>query len=458
MISLKTQLYPHQVAAVEKLKRVKVGALYMEQGTGKTRTALELIKLRLDAGKINSVIWLCPCSVKQNLKNDIVYHCGEYPDIIAICGIETLSTSVKWISKIRGMSDEKTYLIIDESTLVKNHKALRTQHITAIAERCKYKLILNGTPITKFEADLYAQWYMLDSRILGYKSFYSFAANHIEYGPDVPDKIVKCLNTEYLTKKISPFTYQVLKKDCLRLPYKSYYTRHCMMTGKQEINYSDVFDALMNDVDEMQPFTVYKLFNYLQEVISGRYVHFKKSGIYMTNLFNSPEENPRIRALLDLLKELEGQKVIIFCKYTSEISDICSILGDKAVRFDGSISLKRRVENVEKFRGDAQYFVANKVCAGYGLNLQFCSKVIFYSNDWSFATRSQAEDRVHRIGQEHGVDVFDICTINTLDVRILKCLDKKECLVDRFKKDIEKIKTKQDLKKWVNLKEGSDAV
>ena len=72
MISLKTQLYPHQVAAVEKLKRVKVGALYMEQGTGKTRTALELIKLRLDAGKINSVIWLCPCSVKQNLKNEIL--------------------------------------------------------------------------------------------------------------------------------------------------------------------------------------------------------------------------------------------------------------------------------------------------------------------------------------------------------------------------------------------------
>ena len=112
----------------------------------------------------------------------------------------------------------------------------------------------------------------------------------------------------------------------------------------------------------------------------------------------------------------------------------------------------------EKAAANAQYFVANKVCAGYGLNLQFCSKVIFYSNDWSFATRSQAEDRVHRIGQEHGVDVFDICTINTLDVRILKCLDKKECLVDRFKKDIEKIKTKQDLKKWVNLKEGSDAV
>lgn len=458
MISLKTQLYPHQVTAVEKLKRVKVGALYMEQGTGKTRTTLELIKLRLDAGKINNVIWLCPCSVKQNLKNDIVYHCGECPDIITICGIETLSTSVKWISKIRSMSDEKTYLIVDESTLVKNHKALRTQHITAIAERCKYKLILNGTPITKFEADLYAQWYILDPRMLGYKSFYSFAANHIEYDPDVPDKIVKCLNTEYLTKKISPFTYQVLKKDCLRLPYKSYYTRHCVMTEKQEINYSDVFNTLMNDVDEMQPFTVYKLFNYLQEVISGRQVHFKKSGIYMTNLFDSPEKNPRIIALLDLLKELGDQKVIIFCKYTSEISDICSILGDKAVRFDGSISLKKRVENIEKFKGDAQYFVANKVCAGYGLNLQFCNNIIFYSNDWSFATRSQAEDRVHRIGQEHEVKIYDICAEYTLDVRILDCLSNKENLVNRFKNDIEKIKNKQDLKRWINLKEGtSDA-
>lgn len=455
MIKFETQLYDHQRAAVEKLSRVKVGALYMEQGTGKTRTALELIKLRYDAGKIDRAIWLCPCSVKQNLRNDIIYHCGEMPDNIIICGIETLSTSIKWISKLMNIAGESTCLIVDESTLVKNHRALRTQHITQMAEKCKYKLILNGTPITKLEADLYAQWYMLDPRILGYQSFYSFAANHIEYDRDIPDKIVRCLNTEYLTRKISPFTYQVLKKDCLKLPRKDYSVRRYPMTEEQDTNYYDVFNGLMNEVDEMQPHTIYKLFNYLQHVISGKHVEFKKSGIFMYDRFNDARDNPRVKTLLNIISELSDQKVIIFCKYTSEITDICNILGDKTVRFDGSISLKKRVENIEKFKGDAQYFVANKVCAGYGLNLQFCHNVIFYSNDWSFATRSQAEDRVHRIGQENEVHIYDICAEYTLDARILDCLSNKENLVNRFKKDIEKIKNKQDLKRWINLKEGS---
>lgn len=34
-----TQLFPWQTRAVEKLLPLRVGALYMEQGTGKTRTA-----------------------------------------------------------------------------------------------------------------------------------------------------------------------------------------------------------------------------------------------------------------------------------------------------------------------------------------------------------------------------------------------------------------------------------
>ena len=89
---------------------------------------------------------------------------------------------------------------------------------------------------------------------------------------------------------------------------------------------------------------------------------------------------------------------------------------------------------------------------------QFCNNIIFYSNDWSFATRCQAEDRVHRIGQESEVHIYDICAEYTLDVRILDCLSNKENLVNRFKKDIDKIKNKQDLKKWISLKEGtSDA-
>ena len=55
-----------------KIEKVKVGALFMEQGTGKTITALELCRLRLKAGKVTHILWLCPCSTKQNLKDELI--------------------------------------------------------------------------------------------------------------------------------------------------------------------------------------------------------------------------------------------------------------------------------------------------------------------------------------------------------------------------------------------------
>ena len=66
-MKLLTDLYDYQREAVEKLSHVKVGALYMEMGTGKTRTALELIRRRLAAGKVSQVLWLCPYSVSRGL-------------------------------------------------------------------------------------------------------------------------------------------------------------------------------------------------------------------------------------------------------------------------------------------------------------------------------------------------------------------------------------------------------
>lgn len=52
--ALKTALYKHQQRAFNKLSKLKVGALFMEMGTGKTRTAIELAKFRV--GKIDKVI------------------------------------------------------------------------------------------------------------------------------------------------------------------------------------------------------------------------------------------------------------------------------------------------------------------------------------------------------------------------------------------------------------------
>lgn len=450
---LKTDLYAHQRKAVEKLRHVKVGALYMEQGTGKTRTALELIKLRLDAEKVDTVLWLCPCSVKENLRRDLEKHAEDVP--VEICGIETLSSSYRENARLlRLVKSKKVYLIVDESNLVKNPQAYRTKNIINISNYCRYKLILNGTPISKNEKDLFAQWYILDWRILGYSSFWSFAANHLEYDKLIPGKIVRCLNVDYLVRKMSPYTYQVKKSECLDLPPKTYNTAYYSLDENQTTEYDCVKNMFLGDVDEFKPETIYRLLTALQLVLSGRKIISKlREPIRSVSMFADLLNNPRIECLFRLINPSE--KTIIFCKFSDEIETITRILNEKygadsAVPFYGALSQKHRQKSLDSFRGASNFLVANKVCAGYGLNLQFCSYVIYYSNDYDFATRCQSEDRVHRIGQTHNVHIVDICAANKLDERIQRCLWNKESLAESFKGKIDKCKDKKSLGRWLD--------
>jgi SNF2 family DNA or RNA helicase len=453
---LKTELYAHQRAAVEKLSKIKIGALYMEMGTGKTRTALELISQRLNMGKADHVIWLCPFSVKESLRRELRKHTDDISSI-TIVGIESLSSSIRENIRLLELAEEKRcFLVVDESNLVKNHRTKRTSNIIRLAGKCPYRLILNGTPISRNEVDLFAQWLVLDWRVLGYRSFWSFAANHVEWDDRIPGRISAALNTGYLVKKIAPYSYQIKKSECLDLPSKTYTIEYTGMTSRQWDHYQSVADRLLFEVDEIKPESIYRLFSSLQSVISGFRVFIDRH-ITREPFFEFPEDNPRVRDFLEVADRI-SEKAVVFCKYTQEIRDLVEVLNEKhgegtAVAFYGGLSQKERQENIEKFQNGARFFVANKACAGYGLNLQFANYAIFYSNDWDYATRMQAEDRIHRMGQEKNVHIIDMCVSQSLDERILKCLYKKENMVDSFKKNLDRQKDKKEyLSNWINMK------
>ncbi len=462
-MTIKTELFPYQRDAVEKLRHKCIGALYMEMGTGKTRTTLELVKIRKDAGKINAVLWLCPCSVKQNLKYDIMYHCGEKPDWIVIKGIESIAGSDRlYLKLLEFVQEYNVYLIVDESNLVKNPFAKRTQRITELSRRCKYKMILNGTPVSKNEADMFAQWYILDWRVLGYKSYYSFAANHIEYreirttnGTKIKtDQIAHVLDVDYLTEKIKPFSYQIKKDDCMKLPSKNYMNQYFYMTTEQYYEYDNVKQRYLMDINEFRPETIYQLFSALQHVTAGRRVLSNPTKRMQTkDMFEDWSDNPRLVCLKGTIEdEIGEEQCIIFAKYKREIDEIETMLdelGYTYAEFTGRLNQRKRQESIGKFRDGTQFLIANKMCGAYGLNLQFCRNIIFYNNDFDFATRSQSEDRVHRIGQTQEVHIYDIVASDTIDTFICDNLNSKDSLVESFKRylEIEKKKLKKKKKK-----------
>lgn len=469
MLEMKTKLLPHQEIGVQKLRKVKVCALFMEMGTGKTRTMLELIKLRLDKKKVNHILWLCPCTVKESLKLELKKHLVNYDDtLFTICGIETLSSSIKANVKLRNLVEtKKVYLVVDESTKVKNFNALRTQNIIALSEKCEYKAVLNGTPITKNEADLFSQFYILDSRILGYSSFWTFARYHINYDTYIPNKIKSIKYVDYITTRIAPYVFEVKKNDCLSLKNKFFYKKSFFLTSEQEEHYQIIANELISELDEMKPNTVYNLFYALQSIACGFSISIdnyldKNQKISREPFFTDPKENSRNKALLTIIKEsIKDSKVIICCTFLNEVNEIAKILvekfgGNSYRTYTGSCNFKTRQKNLEDFESnnDVQFLVATKTTIGFGLNLQFVNNIIYYSNDWNFGTRSQSEDRVHRLGQMKDVNIYDIVAEDTIDVRINHCLNKKENILKVF---LELIKDKKiNIKKWLSTTTSED--
>ena len=449
-----TDLLPHQEDAVRKLRKLPIGALFMDMGTGKTRTALELIKERLEKSYVEKVLWLCPCSVIDNLKQDLIRHCGEVPKEIKIAGIESISASGRIYLELLSYvgQDKKCYLIVDESSLIKNPLAIRSKRIENLAESCTFKLILNGTPISRNEADLYQQFKLLDWTILGYRSYYTFAANHLEFkevrqgSRKIKTKqIVRCLNTGYLASKIEPYTYQIKKDECFKLPEKKYHFVPCHMTQEQSKAYRQAKDEFLMQVDELRSETIYRFFTALQHVTSGRTVKDHEGKMIVKNLFEDWRDNPRIVCLQRLVQEIDG-KCIIFAKYKQEIEEIEAMLtesGKSWIEFTGQISIKDRDRALEKFKDDTQFLIANKTCGAFGLNLQHCHNIIFYSNDFNYATRLQSEDRVHRLGQKEVCHIYDIVMKDTIDEFIDDNLGKKGGLLKAFKKEIEEMKKKK---------------
>lgn len=471
-----TELMPWQQAAVEKLKPTRVGGLFMEMGTGKTRTIIEIVKQRIQ--KIDKVVWFCPVSLKDTIRLEILKHtdCGDIyqfddkttadtiPDARwIIVGLESLSSSNRVTFAVNSLITEKTFVILDESSYIKGHKAKRTERATFLTEKANYRFVLTGTPLSQGVEDLFSQMKFLSPKILGYRSWYTFARNHLEYSEKHPGLIVASHDTDQLASKIAPYVYQVTKAECMSLPGKKFKTKYCSLTNDQQYAYQMAKDKMLFEIDfdeEFKPYTIFRLYGALQQISSG---FWNRRICSRGRLCPEDEyefltfEDNRFDALLEVVRGIpEDEKVIIWAKFRYDINRIVSGLrekygSDSVAVFTGDTKIKDRQNEVDKFKSSSRFFVATQSCGGHGLTLNEASHVIFYSNSFKYSERLQAEDRCHRMGQDKEVHYIDIIS-SGIDEKIWESLSKKENVAESFRHEVDSVKNdKAKLKDIVKL-------
>jgi len=142
--------------------------------------------------------------------------------------------------------------------------------------------------------------------------------------------------------------------------------------------------------------------------------------------------NNRVKETVSLLEETGG-KVIVFAVFQTDIEELEKAIGkqfgrESVASFYGKTSNKRREEVLEAFQdtdSELRFFVSNPHTGGRGLTLTAADTMIFYSNSYDLELRLQAEDRIHRIGQDNRCTYVDLVAPGTVDTRILESLRKK---------------------------------
>jgi len=452
--SATTRLMGQQAEAIAKLLPSRVGGLFMEMGTGKSRTAVELARLRQH--KIDRVVWFCPVALKMTVAHEILKHtdCEDAAIYVFdhqtredtvpldrfwyVVGIESLSLGSRALHSVMQCIDERTMVIVDESTTIKGHWAKRTKRVTQICAKTRYRLILTGTPITQGVVDLYAQMRFLSPKILGYDSFYSFAANHLVYSTRNRGQIVRTLDHAWIIERIRPYVYQVTKDACLDLPDKIHTDRYCSLSEEQQEAYrrakedfaDDLLAYLDEDSDLSNGIAVFRLFSRLQAVACG--IHD-----------GQPIPHNRLDLLADVLGEVRDSHGVIWAKYRDSVRQIVERIradGGVAWGYDGSVPERKRQDVLDNWRRSGGCLVATQSLGSHGLDLTAASTVIFYARGFKYSENIQAEDRCHRIGQSRPVAYISLWADCGIEDRISDALVHKGNALERLRTEIDKVK------------------
>ena len=224
-----SQMWAHQIKGVQLSLNIRDVGLLFEQGAGKTRTMIEILRRKYAySERVMRTLIIAPAIVHTNWKREFkVYSKIKQEDIIILYGTgkERFNTLVKALhanpNRIVIMNYETTQmpsimeillewspeiLVCDESQRLKNPESKRAKQVAKLADLTQHNYILTGTPILNRALDIFMQYRILDRGLTFGKNFFAFrGAYFIDENASFKSK------ANYFPKwKENPLTYEAL--------------------------------------------------------------------------------------------------------------------------------------------------------------------------------------------------------------------------------------------------------
>lgn len=394
----------HQSEAKRHLEEWKVGALFMEAGTGKTKVAVDIV----NASPCDFVLWIGPLQTIRtgNVKNEVARQ-GGFNMPCSFVGVESIGGSDRiYLNTVEDLkSYEKPFVVVDESLKIKNAEAKRTKRLLEIGKIVEYKLILNGTPLSRNLLDLWSQMEFLSPLILN-MSLAQFKNTFCEWTRVTKSNGWRTYSKEYVTGYenvdylYSLIRHYVFKAD-LKLGISQHYrSKAYYIDEDSREEYARIKEIFLED--EMLEWRNNNIFLEMTQKMQHAYCC-------------TGDKIDQVKSIL-AEEEVDPSKTIIFCKFIKS-RELCERL------FPECLVLSYQKDSL-------------------GLNLQEYNVTIYFDKVWDFALRTQSTRRTFRTGQERDCLYYDLTGDVGLERLIDRNIGKKVTMSEYFKKA-----TKEQLKK-----------
>jgi SNF2 family DNA or RNA helicase len=458
-----TELTLCQTRALAAAKGKPGFAYYMDMGTGKTLATLtEFLELVSQDRKVSRLVVTCPNSFKSGWATEIskhrlklaahVYEASRHKRAedfarghFDLPPVLIVNYDAMRLTKMRQLIADFTFgrncmLVLDESIALKNPQAKRTKAILRITNDFAFVRILSGKPTTQSPADLWAQLQAIGMLGKG-ENFYQFRNRYCVMGGWENREVVGVRNEAELRQRLLPFAFRATKTEYLPdLPEKSYTTREYVLTGELLGHYRTMEQEFLTWVEDhrtghdkrvVAAIALTKL-GKLQQLMCG-FIHDDNGQPQWVVRDN---DNPRLKLLMELLDEIDT-KVCITYRHRFVGEGLQRLLPDAAV-LAGGMRPYDIEQQKHRFNNDpgCRHILLQIDAAKYGHTLigtpaDPCHTMLFYENTFSLDTRSQVEDRIHRIGQHNAALYIDF-TGSSMDREIVRALQFKESIFQKL--------------------------
>lgn len=427
----------YQIKTAEKVIEEMNGRAILadEVGLGKTIEAGLILKEYMVRGLVKNVLILVPASLVNQWVNELNekffiralsfrknYKWDEYP--IYVTSIDTAKRSPH-----REVLEQLNFdmVIIDEAHKLKNEKTINYQFVKSLQK--KYCLLLTATPIQNKLIELFNLVSILKPGYLG--NYESFKQN---YGNKQNDQ----WNNSFINKLIQKVMVRNTRKDTLLNDVK----RNVETVW---VDYSEEEQSVYNNLESLVTTSGLSKMNYLKQLCSSREAcylslkkHFNNEDEPLLNDIASLPHHAKAKRLINLIKEIGNEKVIIFTQYHATQYYLQWYLNEhniSSVIFRGGFSASKKDWVQQLFKQQYQVLIATEA-GGEGINLQFCHHLINYDLPWNPMRLEQRIGRIHRFGQQHNINVYNFALKNTMEEHLMNILYEK---IDLFESTVGKL-------------------